>query len=97
MTGPSRGRAETRGLSPGSLPKASATAWEQNWGPYLSNKPQSIQAFVNDLISNPKHMYNSSADWPVNIEGGKLSNGQFTTGTYKTLQREFKDCNIQFP
>jgi RHS repeat-associated protein len=77
--------------------QASATAWEQNWGSYLSNGPTTIQAFVGDLLSNPNHMYNSSADWPISIEGGTLSNGKSTSGTYNTLVREFSACKAQFP
>jgi RHS repeat-associated protein len=66
--------------------QASGAAWEQNWGPYLTNSPQTIGAFTADLTSNPKHMYNSSAAWP-----GAVGN------VYNTLQKEFTDCNLAFP
>jgi RHS repeat-associated protein len=77
--------------------QASATAWEKNWGSYLANQPYTIQGFVNDLTSNPKHMYNSNPDWKISIAGGTLSNGKKTSGTYNTLKKEFTDCNIAPP
>lgn len=77
--------------------QASAYAWESNWGSYLANSPQTIQAFVNDLTSNPNHMYNSNPDWMTSITGGTLSNGKTTTGTYNTLLAEFDLCNISIP
>jgi hypothetical protein len=43
---------------------ASAQAWEANWGPYLTNNPQTIQAYAADLTSNPAHMYNSNPAYP---------------------------------
>jgi RHS repeat-associated protein len=65
--------------------QASAMAWEQNWGSYLNNNPQTIQAFVGDLLSNPAHLYNSNPDWATMIEGGKLGTGKSTPGTFDTL------------
>ena len=44
--------------------QASARAWEQNWGPYLQNHPQTIQQYAADLNSNPRHMYNSDPRYP---------------------------------
>ena len=43
---------------------ASAQAWEANWGPYLTNNPQTMQAYAADLTSNPAHMYNSNPAYP---------------------------------
>jgi RHS repeat-associated protein len=84
--------------------QASATAWEQDWGPYLSNSPQTIQAFVADLLSNPSHMYNSGANWPVSIGGGtypipiKQAHGPDITktiGTYKSALNALNECGIK--
>jgi hypothetical protein len=72
----------------------SATHWEQNWGPYLSNSPTTIQGFVNDLTGTPRHMYNSSPDWKISITGGKLSNGQKTIGTYQSVVNSLDACDI---
>ena len=66
--------------------QASATAWEQNWGSFLANSPQTIGAFTADLTSNPHHMYNSNASWP-----GKVGD------VYDTLRNEFQDCGLAFP
>jgi RHS repeat-associated protein len=78
--------------------QASATAWEQNWGPYLSNDPTTIQAFVSDLVGTSGHMYNTSPNWPISIEGGSytsgLLKGKTTIGTYQSLQNALSLCNI---
>lgn len=81
----------------------SATAWEQNWGSYLKNSPQTISDFVNDLISNPNHMYNGSPDWPISIEGGYWqtnnygTKGAHTIGTYQSVLNAFSNCGIILP
>jgi RHS repeat-associated protein len=83
--------------------QASATAWEQNWGSYLKNSPQTISDFVNDLISNPNHMYNGSPDWPISIEGGYWqtnnygTKGAHTIGTYQSVLNAFSNCGIILP
>ena len=77
--------------------RASADAWEENWGPYLSGHPKSVQGFVDALTSDPKHMYNVNPDWKASIAGGTLANGRPTRGTYNTLLREFEDCGIAIP
>jgi RHS repeat-associated protein len=66
--------------------QASAIAWELNWGNYLKNPPQTIQAFTQDLTSNPVHMYNTNPTWPSSI-----------SNDYDALQTEFNDCNTKFP
>jgi hypothetical protein len=66
--------------------QASAIAWEVNWGTYLKNPPQTIQAFTQDLTSNPKHMYNSNPAWQTSI-----------SKDYNTLQTELADCNTKLP
>jgi hypothetical protein len=43
---------------------ASAQAWEDNWGPYLADHLQTIEAYAADLTSNPTHMYNSNPNYP---------------------------------
>jgi hypothetical protein len=75
----------------------SATHWDNNWAPYLSDHPSTIQGFVNDLTSTPGHMYNTNPDWKTNIAGGKLSNGKRTIGTYKSVLNALDKCDIVFP
>jgi len=65
---------------------ASGIAWENNWGTYLTNPPQTIQAFTTDLTSNQNHMYNANPTWPTSV-----------ADDYHTLQNRFKNCNITFP
>lgn len=66
--------------------QASATAWEQNWGSYLTNSPQTIGAFTADLTSNPVHMHNKSPGWPGSV-----------AADYNRLLNEFKACNLSLP
>jgi RHS repeat-associated protein len=80
---------------------ASATYWEMDWGPYLTNKPTTIQQFVTDLIGTPGHMYNTSPTWPISIEGGTFPGGpprkkSSTIGTYQSILNALKKCNISF-
>lgn len=81
---------------------ASAQHWEQNWGGYLKDKPQTIDAFVSDLLSNPNHMYNSHADWPIAVKGGTWTTdvyskkGDHTIGTYASVLKWTKLCKKSF-
>jgi len=89
--------------------QASANAWENNWGKFLTDpsvspnpNPTTIGAFVKDLLSNPSHMYNANVDWPTSIEGGTWQTnkygikGQSTIGTYRSVQKIFKLCDLSF-
>jgi hypothetical protein len=49
------------------LPIAPPQGWEENWGPYLAEHPQTIEAYAADLPSNPKHMYNSNPNYPKTL------------------------------
>lgn len=64
---------------------ASAQAWESNWGSYLSNNPQTIQAFAGDLVSNPNHMYNANPAWPGEI-----------AKRYDQIQKATAQCGTHF-
>jgi hypothetical protein len=64
---------------------SSAQAWENNWGPYLDNNPQTIQAYAADLTRDPHHMYNSSPAYP-----GLLA------ARYKQLLKAIADCDVTF-
>jgi hypothetical protein len=84
----------------------SAIAWEDNWGKYLQNHPTTIQEFVNDLTSDPNHMYNASPNWKVSITGGSYRNPfprgvgntpvKTTPGTYHSLLKAMSLCDIHF-
>jgi hypothetical protein len=65
--------------------EASAQAWEDDWGPSLANHPQTIQAYTNDLLSNPTHMYNSNPAYPGNM-----------AARYKQLQDATQACGTTF-
>ena len=65
--------------------EASAQAWEDDWGPYLANHPQTIQTYTNDLLSNPTHMYNSNPAYPGNM-----------AARYKQLQDATQACGTTF-
>jgi hypothetical protein len=98
------------GIAPGggdnmafSSPQASATFWEQTFGPALANKPTTIQGFVSDLenLANGE-MYNSAnPDWATSIEGGTWTvgpqKGHTTIGTYQSLVNAMSQCNIKMP
>jgi RHS repeat-associated protein len=84
--------------------KASATAWEANWGPYLSNKPKTIQGFVTDLVGTSGHMYNTSPNWPIAITGGTypvtaggVKAGDGTIGTYQSISNWMTRCGKTLP
>lgn len=64
---------------------ASAQAWESNWGPQLTNNPQSIQAYVADLLSQPHHMYNSNPGYSATI--AKL---------FPSIQNAITTCKVTF-
>jgi RHS repeat-associated protein len=64
---------------------ASAQAWENNWGKYLTNPPKTIQQYAADLNSNPHHMYNKNPKYP-----GQLAR------LYNQLLKAIKDCGIRF-
>jgi RHS repeat-associated protein len=76
--------------------QASADYWITNWGPYLSNHPSTIQAFVDALTSEPRHMYNIHRDWKTSIIGGTLSNGKKTIGTYQSVLNTLETCGLAF-
>lgn len=65
--------------------QASALAWEQNWGPYLSTPPQTIQGYAQDLTKNPHHMYNSDPAYPGNL-----------ADRYAQLVQAVADCGADF-
>jgi hypothetical protein len=67
----------------------SGAYWENDWKAALSNHPTTIQAFVNDLESDPHHMYNSldPAGWKAAIAG---SGGKW--GTYQSLLNALSQC-----
>jgi hypothetical protein len=46
---------------------ASAQAWEQSWGPYLTNDPQTIQGYAADLTGTPHHQYNANPNYPQQL------------------------------
>jgi RHS repeat-associated protein len=86
--------------------QASAQYWEQDWQSYLTNQPQTIQAFVGDLTSDPNHMYNTNPDWPTAIAGGTyavpitLPNGTTITstpGTYQSAVNALNKCGDTIP
>jgi len=62
---------------------ASATDWEKTWGPVLTDNPQTIDAYVKDLNSRPKKMYNSHKSYP-----GDMS------AAFSTLQSVLSACNV---
>lgn len=66
--------------------QASADAWILNWGPYLHGKPKTIEDYAKALISNPRHMYNSSPAYPGEI-----------AKRYKQLVEATAACGINFP
>jgi RHS repeat-associated protein len=65
--------------------QASAQAWEQDWGSYLTNQPQTIQAYAADLNSNPTHMYNSNPAYPSEL-----------ADRYAQLVKAVADCGVTF-
>jgi RHS repeat-associated protein len=85
--------------------QASATAWERDWGSYLSDHPTTIQGFVADLLKDPTHMYNVNPDYTVSIVGGiypvpiKGPHGKLiksTKGTYPSVKDWIAQCGIKF-
>ena len=64
---------------------ASAQAWIADWGSYLSDHPQTIQAYAAALNSNPRHMYNSNPAYP-----GELA------ARYKQLVAAAAACGTKF-
>jgi hypothetical protein len=65
--------------------QASADAWILNWGPYLSDKPKTIEDYAKALVSNLRHMYNSSPAYPGEI-----------AKRYKQLVEAAAACGINF-
>jgi RHS repeat-associated protein len=64
---------------------ASAQAWEQSWGPYLGNDPQTIQAYAADLTGTPHHQYNASSAYP-----------QLLADRYAQLVQAVINCGVTF-
>jgi hypothetical protein len=64
---------------------ASAQAWEKNWGPQLTNNPQTIQAYVADLLSQPHHMYNTNPGYASTI-----------TNLFASVQNAITICKVTF-
>jgi RHS repeat-associated protein len=77
----------------------SAAYWEKIWGPFLSDQPKTISAFVFDLVKDPKHMYNANADWQTAIIGGTFENGpsagKKTVGTYRSVVNALANCDVK--
>jgi len=65
--------------------EASAEYWKKEWGPYISDKPKTIEAFVADLVKDKKHMYNSSPGYPGEIKK-----------RYEQLQDATEACGTTF-
>jgi hypothetical protein len=65
--------------------EASAQAWEDNWGKYLANHPATFQEYVQDLLSDPHHMYNKYPEYP-----GSMAD------LYRSLVKALNDCGITF-
>jgi RHS repeat-associated protein len=80
--------------------KASAIAWEKDWGYLLTDHPTTIKGFVSDLLKDPHHMYNSSPNWPISIEGGNYVVGPLaarhksTPGTYNSILNAWDKCGM---